>query len=96
MKIGRSRESTQQRIEGDITQTVEILANNYALDEGEKNGVMKHLIEDGVGLNAWGIVNAITSVAGESDSYDRASSLEVLGGRLLNLSPTQWKEIAAN
>jgi len=93
--LERLRESTKQQIEGDIPQVVEVLANKYSLDETEKNGVLKHLIEDGVGLNAWGLANAITSVAGESAGYDRATELERLGGKLIELAPTQWKEIAS-
>jgi len=30
----------------------------------------------------------------DDDDYDRASELEVAGGRVLDLNPSQWSEIA--
>jgi hypothetical protein len=92
--LDRMRESSEQKIDGDVPQVVEVLSNKFALNEAEKGSVLRHLIGDGIGLNAWGLMNAVTSVAGEVESYDRATELETVGGRILSLAPGDWKEIA--
>jgi len=39
-------------------------------------------------------VNAVTGYSQEVQKYDRATDLEALGGRLIELQPREWKEIA--
>lgn len=92
--LQRMRQATQQQIEGDIPAAVEVLSTRFQLAEGEKAAVLNHLVQDGAGMTAWGLANAITSVAGEAETYDRASELERLGGQLLALQPADWKPIA--
>jgi hypothetical protein len=90
----RLRESTEQKIEGDPKAVVVELSNRYQLDEGQRTSILRHLITDGLGLNAYGLLNAVTSVASEQESYDEASRLEVIGGGLISLPPTAWKELS--
>ena len=40
------------------------------------------------------MLNAVTNLANDTDSYDRASELELLGGRILDLPANQWHEVA--
>ena len=42
----------------------------------------------------WGVVSAVTEVANTSESYDRASELEVLGGKVLKFSRKEWDSVA--
>ena len=42
----------------------------------------------------WGMMNAITEVANTHDSYDRASELEIIGGKIINMPHNQWDKIA--
>lgn len=42
----------------------------------------------------WGLVNAVTEASKEAHSYDRATELEVVGGKLLSLPQADWKTIA--
>ena len=41
-----------------------------------------------------GQVNAVTGYSQEVEKYDRATDLEALGGRLIELQAREWKEIA--
>lgn len=93
--LHRLRETAQVKITANPENVVEELSNRYVLDTEERGGVLRHLIDDGVGYTKWGLANAITSVAGESGSYDRATELERLGGTIVNLQPSEWKELVA-
>jgi len=58
-----------------------------------RTGVLWHLISRG-DLTGYGVVNAVTGYSQEVEKYDRATDLEALGGRLIELQPREWKEIA--
>ena len=65
----------------------------YLLNEGERSGLLRHLIEGG-DLSAYGLVNAVTHFAQDVDDYDRATEFEALGGRLLEQSKAEWDTLA--
>lgn len=81
------------RLTGDPVKTVEVLAQRYTLNDDERTGVLRHLIEDGE-LSGYGLVNAVTHYSQNVDNYDRATDLEALGGRLLDLPAQEWKALA--
>lgn len=74
-------------------ETVKFTAKKFGLSEGEGNSILKHLIEGG-DLTAYGLFNAVTRSAQDHEDYDRASDLETLGGKLLELPRGQWQELA--
>lgn len=74
-------------------EAVEVLANTFNLNDGEKNSVLENLIMD-QNYSRWGALNAVTKVANDHLDYDRASELEALGGRILTLTPSEWQTIA--
>lgn len=78
---------------GDPVKSVEVLAQRYTLNDDERTGVLRHLIEDGQ-LSGYGLVNAVTHYSQTVDDYDRATELESLGGRLIELSAQEWKGLA--
>lgn len=78
---------------GDPVRSVEVLANRYALNEEERTGVLRHLVMGG-DLTAYGLVNAVTHYSQAIEDYDRATEFEALGGRLVELPPTEWKALA--
>ena len=78
---------------GDPVTTVEVLANRYTLNDAERCGVLRHLIVEG-DLSAYGLVNAVTHYSQYVEDYDRATEFEALGGRLIDLSTKDWKELA--
>lgn len=81
------------RLTGDPVKSVEVLAQRYALNDAERTGVLRHLIAHGE-LSGYGLVNAVTHYSQEIDDYDRATDFEALGGRLIELAPTEWKGLA--
>ena len=40
------------------------------------------------------VFQSLTGYSQEAEKYDRATDLEALGGRLIELQPREWKEIA--
>ena len=78
---------------GDPVKTVEVLAQRYALNDSERVGVLRHLISEG-DLSGYGLVNAVTHYSQEIEDYDRATELEGLGGKLIDLPATEWKGLA--
>lgn len=86
------QDSTQQRIEGNPVEAVEVLAKTYRLSEGEKGGVLRNLIE-GHDLSRWGVINAVTAEANVTADYSRATELETLGGQLLAMTAAQFRPI---
>ena len=45
-------------------------------------------------LSGFGLVNAVTHYSQDVDDYDRATDFEALGGKLIELAPTEWKGLA--
>lgn len=76
-----------------MVQVVEVTAKRLALSEGEKSGVLRHLIQGG-DLSRWGLANAVTRAAADFDEYDRASELEAFGGRVIEMPQASWREIS--
>ena len=72
---------------------VEVLAKNVGLNESERAAALINLIEDR-DYSKYGALNAVTKIANTHDSYDRASDLEALGGKVLALSQREWHQIA--
>ena len=80
------------RIEGDPVKAVSFASKKFGLTEGEGKDVLRHLIE-GATLSRFGLYNAITRASQDVADYDRATELERLGGRIIELPDTEWKVI---
>lgn len=91
--VDRMRDATGQRLQGDPVKSVEVVQKRFALNEGEKNSVLRNLIEGG-DLSRYGMMNAVTATAKDVDDYDRATELERVGGKVIELAPSEWSEIA--
>lgn len=85
--------ATERKIEGDPAKTVELTAKTFQLSEMERGGLLKHLIEGG-SLTQYGLHAAVTRMSADVADYDRASELERLGGRIIELPQDQWKTLA--
>ena len=81
------------KLAGDPVKTIEVLANRYTLNEAERAGVLRRLIVEG-DLSGYGLVNAITHYSQEVEDYDRATEFEALGGKLIELAASEWKDLA--
>ena len=72
---------------------VEKLAKTMNLHQSEQTSVLTELIKGG-DLSRYGMLNAVTRMAQDVDSYDRSTELEEIGGNILELNRSQWEEIA--
>lgn len=90
--INRMQEQTTQRLSGNPAQAIEVLGNEIGLNESERGGVLRHLIEGG-DLSRYGVMNAVTRLAEDAETYDRATELEAAGGRVLDMSAAAWIRI---
>jgi hypothetical protein len=77
-------------LSGDPVKAVEVLANRYTLNDSERAGILRHLIVEGE-MSAYGLVNAVTHYSQDVEDYDRATDFEALGGKLIELAPSEWK-----
>lgn len=91
--IEEMQATTSKMITGDPAKAIEVLAQDFALNETEKGSVLRHLITGG-DISQYGVMNAVTRTAEDADSYDRATEIEALGGRVLDLPASQWHRYA--
>lgn len=91
--IDKIEESVADKITGDVVKVVEVTAQKIGLNQTEGKSVLRHLIEGG-DLSRFGMMNAITRMSADLDSYDRASDLEVAGAKIIELPKADWKVLA--
>jgi hypothetical protein len=87
-------DSTSRRINGKIDDVVDRVRKVVGLQNEEASSVLDRLARDG-DMSQWGLANAITRAAQDLQSYDRATELERIGGRIVELSNSEWERIAA-
>ncbi len=90
--VGRMQETAEVRLEGSVEKIVELTARKFGLMQGEKEDVLRNLIE-GADLSLWGLTNAVTATAQKAESYDRATELEAAGGRMFALPAAEIREL---
>ena len=71
------------------TDAVDKVVEKFQLSERESKGVLDNLIAGGDN-SLFGLVNAVTRTAEESESYDRAIELERMGGQIIELPQQTW------
>jgi hypothetical protein len=77
-----------------LNQVVEVTSRRFGLSEHEGAGVLSHLIRGG-DLSQWGLVSAVTRFSQDVADYDRATELERIGGRLVELPKADWARISS-
>ena len=90
MLLERLSSTTTLRTSLEPEEIVKRLGQEYKLSEPSQNQVVGHLVADEFEGSLWNVVNAVTRTAEDLDSYELATSLEELGGRLTHLTPEQW------
>src|SRR5579859_2899910 len=91
--VDRLEGAAERKLEGDVTKAVEVFSNRLSLTQDERSSVLRHLIEGG-DLSQYGLINAVTRTAEDAKSYDRATELEMAGATVLDLKPTEWRDLA--
>ena len=88
------RDATDRKIEAKPEDAVQEVANRWALNDGQRDGIFRHLVDGGLGMNQYSLVQAVTRAAEDQNDYDVASTMEKIGGEILTLDPSAWKSIA--
>lgn len=83
----------EMKIDRDPVKVVEEVGKKYLLTKDESSSVLLHLVRDG-DLSAYGLSAAITRASQDVPSYDRATELERIGGRVVELPQTDWANLA--
>ena len=92
--LGHMREKAEAKIEAKPEDVVEVLANKYSFNQTTKEGIFRHLVEQGLGFTGWGLVNAVNRQAADEANYDENNRLEEISGKILTLNPSEWKVIS--
>lgn len=92
-QVYRLKQATEDRIEGDVVKSVEVVQKRFGLNEVEKAGVLSHLISGG-DLSKYGLMNALTRTSQDIDDYDRATEMERMGGQVIELPKSDWQTIS--
>lgn len=91
--VAKLREATQGEQIVNPVPAVEVLAKEFNLTKDEEAAALINLCED-KDYSRYGALNAVTKIANTHESYDRASELEVLGGKILDMPNSLWHRIA--
>lgn len=83
---------TSARVSGDPEKAIEVLSKKIGASDGERTGILRSLIEGG-DLSAWGLLNAVTAQAHDAPTYDRSVEFERMGGQLLELPSSEWRQV---
>lgn len=91
--VVKMRHSMNERIEGDVPASVEVLSTKMGFSKQEGSGILRHLIEGG-DISRYGVLNAVTRYSQDVEDYDRATELETAGGAVLEMKARDWREIS--
>jgi hypothetical protein len=91
--VAKMREATEQPIDGNPLEVVEVTARKFGYSKETADGILQHLIRGG-DLSRYGLMNAITRQAQDEDSFDDSVRLEADGARLIELPKTEWRALA--
>lgn len=93
--VERIRIAGGRRIDNlDLPKVVEETVKLLELPQSTNGGILTYLAQGG-DLTQWGLASAVTAVANGHDDYEVATQLERAGGRIIDLAPDQWKQLAA-
>jgi hypothetical protein len=87
VSVDKLKRSMFETTGNDPVKAVEVLADKYLLSQNERGSVLRHFII-GADLTKYGLINAVTRASQDIEDYNRATTLERLGGELLNVPST--------
>ena len=70
-------------------EAIEVTQRQFALNQSEADEIMNRLIT-GADISVWGLANAVTNLANDAETYERAVALEEVGGRIIELPASVW------
>lgn len=92
--IEQLKNATEGEIIKDPEVAIQVLSKELNLHDSERKAALINLIEDR-DMSRYGALNAVTKVANSDEiSYQRASELEEVGAKILNMPASNWNRIA--
>ena len=82
--VNKLRVAAGEPLDAKPSEIVEVVTRRFGLTEVEQDGVL-HQLALGADWTRYGVVNAVTRIAEDSTTYDRAVELERIGGEVLDL-----------
>lgn len=87
------KDATQRPITRDPKDVVEVIAKKYGHSDKVGEEIFKSLIAE-KDLTQYGLSNAITATSQIVDNYDLATELERTGGKVIEMSKSDWAAVA--
>lgn len=91
--LSKLKAADGQKVEAKKPDVVEVLSKKFSLSEAEQSSVLDNFIESG-NFSRWSLSNAVTLASQTVESYDRATELERVGGRIIEMPESAWASIA--
>jgi hypothetical protein len=91
--VAKLKESAETDAIKKPVEAVQLLSKTLGFSKDENDSILERLIR-GEDYTKYGMLNAVTNLANDVDSYDRATELEFAGGQILDLPQSQWTQIA--
>jgi hypothetical protein len=85
--------TTNDKVE-DVVQTVSFTSKRFGFNEVEGKLVLDEMVKGG-DLSRFGLFNAVTAASAKLEDYDRASEFERVGGQIVELPQSEWRELVA-
>jgi len=82
LTVNKMRAAMNIPLEHDPVKSVELLADKFMLNQNERGDVLRQLFM-GRNNSQYGLVNAVTAASQITESYERATELERIGGGIL-------------
>lgn len=76
-----------------VSETIEDVTKRYNLNQDEGKDVLSRLLQGG-DFTQWGLSCAITNLAGDIKDYDRSTDLERIGGQIIDMPRSDWRELS--
>jgi len=92
--VDRLRTAAGREIPGDVVAVTEIVAARSGLSEDERGQVLKNLLKSS-DPTQYGLANAVTAIANDTEDYDRVIELERAGGWLATMPANEWQNLVA-
>jgi hypothetical protein len=85
LTVDKMRAAMNIPLEHDPVQSVELLADKFMLNQNERGDVLRQLFM-GRDNSQYGLINAVTAASQITESYERATELERIGGEILAMT----------
>lgn len=76
----------------DIPAVVNVAGNEFGITEAEQSSVLERLMEEN-DMSLYGLASAVTMQSQDSESYERATNLEIISYQILTMPNRQWERI---